>query len=110
MFTFGIFTTHLPYIAFVFFYIYLLFFDTHNIPHNDQLRAESHSQITEKQQLNFKITKSCFHYADLLIITKRKASEKISSDKKIEKPSIPCISYYHSHFSLSLANRPPPIA
>lgn len=51
MFSFGLFTTHLPYIAFVAFYAYFLIFGVDQAQ-NEKIKVTEHSSIQIKQQVN----------------------------------------------------------
>jgi hypothetical protein len=46
MFTIGIFSTHLPYIAFVFFYAFFFFFNVHNNTAEEAVHKETDSRLS----------------------------------------------------------------
>ena len=46
MFTIGIFSTHLPYIAFVFFYAFFFFFNIHNNPEDTVVKEKSENHLS----------------------------------------------------------------
>jgi len=109
MFTFGIFSTHIPYIAFVVFYAYFLitgvekaskgeFQSGKNVFTTEQF-AETHFDLNDTSGNYYHTNPDINSYAYF---------EIFSFKQKIIHGVDPSVLMYHSEFYTPLANRPPP--
>lgn len=109
MFLFGIFTSHIPYIAFVLFYAYILVFGVEKATRGE-LQSEQKTFIAELQveyHADFNDVQSCSY---TLVIDSHNSAQ---FEPFIFKPKLkPLINHFalviHADFYSSLSNRPPP--
>jgi len=109
MFTFGIFTTHIPYVAFVVFYAYFLIFGVEKAS-KGEVQVPGNTFKTELQAskiINLN-DRSNFHYQSEAILAERSKSEIFLFKKKI-KYKVNAGAFIHQlEYYTSLFNRPPP--
>lgn len=112
MFTFGIFTTHIPYLAFVVFYAYFFLFGVNKATTGEIQLGESQHKIEIYANINFQSSANhAFHF--------EKASEanfqnsEIQHALFIQKIAFPVFrksEYLQKCFCPTLFSRPPPAA
>lgn len=110
MFTVGIFTTHLPYVAIVAFYAYFLIFNVDKASDTD-VSTESVINI-EIDSENFNIL-PCY-YTDLCLtctknIQRNATLENHVFKRKLKHPDFIYSHYRHEYFCFSCISRPPPV-
>lgn len=111
MFTFGIFTTHLPYVAFVVFYAYFLLFGMKNLPVQEENKISQSKLIIQVQSdrlLSDQISGSCYYYKTLLDISIKKNLGESIFREKINHQCCLDIGYWQDILSTSIFSRPPP--
>jgi hypothetical protein len=109
MFTFGIFTTHIPYIAFVVFYAYFLIFGVEKAS-KGEIQAPGNTFKTELQAVKIISLNnhSNFHYQAEANLAEHTHSEIFLQKRKI-KHRINALLFIHQlEYYTSLSNRPPP--
>ena len=109
MFTVGIFTTHIPYIAFVVFYAWLLLFGIGKAASGEietgekycktEWVAEKHYDFSDSNSGNFYINQGIFNYSEF---------EGIHFKRKITYPEYAFCEHKQYYFCSSLFCRPPP--
>ena len=110
MFTVGLFSTHLPYIAFVFFYAYFLIFGIQKASNGDFSNDEK-TLLTEARIIDHLDTVSqqnSFQYANFNLI-ESKTSEKFYFEKRIKFNCFIRDKLVSTNFSFPLFSRPPPV-
>jgi hypothetical protein len=107
MFNFGIFTTHIPYIAIVVFYVYFLFFGGEKISKGSAIN--NHHFLSE-----FKVTKYIdanesenYHY-QIIFTTHQTSPEHCFFRKKTTLPVFSNDVTLVFHLQTAFSNRPPP--
>lgn len=110
MFTFGMFTTHIPYVALVAFYAYFLLFGMEKAS-NGEILAESKNPFIYELQVSdhFEANSSvCFYYqAADLFAEYSKFEDHIFKRESGRTTFIKAI-HYRFHYSPLTSNRPPP--
>jgi hypothetical protein len=111
MFSVGIFTTHLPYIAIVAFYAYFLIFGT-NLASNENTNTESFLTI-EIDSDNFNID-ACYH-AKYYVGTNKNIHKTATLENHVFKRKLKHPDFIYSHyrqecFCYTCISRPPPIS
>jgi len=111
MFTVGIFTTHIPYIAFVVFYAWFLLFGVSKAASGEietgekycktEWVAEKHYNISDSNSSNFYINSETVKYSGF---------EEIHFKQKIIYPEYVFRKHKQDYFCSSLFCRPPPVA
>ncbi len=108
MFNIGIFSTHIPYIAFVVFYAYFLIFGTQKPAENDDQTVVRSAFITEvlaDQNMADLNSQNDTYKCDFILTSD---FETFIFKRKI-KHRMNCTSFVHpDKFFTSLSNRPPP--
>jgi len=108
MFSVGIFTTHIPYIAFVVFYAWILIFGVEKAS-NGELQSSEKKFVTEfnVEKINSSYG-SAFHYnqADFEHVTNFLVAH---FKPKIKHKSRVFALFHHCECVSSLSNRPPPV-
>jgi hypothetical protein len=109
MFTFGIFTTHIPYVAFVVFYAYFLIFGVEKAS-KGEIQAPGNTFKTELQASNFIILNdhSSFHYHSEANLVEHSNSEIFLFKRKIKHWMNATVFIHQLEYYTSLSNRPPP--
>lgn len=111
MFTVGIFSTHLPYIAFVFFYAYFFIFGIQKAT-NGELSNDEKTLLTEARVIDHFDTTSqqySFHYADFQLIKNQTSQKKYIFEKRIKQSCFIRDKLVNTNFSFPLFSRPPPV-
>ena len=110
MFTIGIFSTHLPYFAFVFFYACIFIFGSPKVA-KSELPSNEKSVLTVSQatfQLKHCGENQIFHYHDFLSITNPDINRKFEFEKQIKHGYLIRHQVFNPNFIVTLFNRPPP--
>lgn len=111
MFTVGIFTTHIPYIAFVVFYAFFFLFGI-NTPADKEVQvSDSKFKIELQTSKSFADaeTVSNFHYQTDFDFSEHNNFEDSLFKRKINHPCELNTAHWQYFLSNSLSNRPPPI-
>lgn len=110
MFTVGIFSTHLPYLAFVFFYAWFMLFGVQKASNGEPTTVEKScfTEIHSLHQTNTNLTHQNFHYTDFYSAHIRKSKRKIQLKQKIKYGCSLLTRFKPGCCSISLFNRPPP--
>jgi len=111
MFTFGMFTTHIPYIALVAFYAYFLLFGMEKAS-KGEIAADSKNPFIYEVQIseNFDTNNSgCFYYQTTDLFTERAKFEDFIFKRKISRKAFTDNLHYRFYFSPTTSNRPPPV-
>jgi len=111
MFTVGIFSTHLPYLAFVFFYAWFMLFGVQKAS-NGELSAVEKSCLTETHsihQTNTVLTHQNFYYTDFYSAFIPKFRRKYEVKQKIKHGCYILTRLHAGCCSFSQFNRPPPV-
>lgn len=109
MFTFGIFSTHIPYIAFVVFYAYFLITGVEKAS-NGEIQSVKNHFVTEQSvgyHSDLNDTSGNFYLANP-DIDLYAWFEIFSFKRKIIHGVDPTVLMYHSDFYTPFSNRPPP--
>lgn len=110
MFTVGIFTTHIPYIAFVVFYAFFFLFGV-NTPADDEVKVSDSKfkiELQTSQSFADANTTSNFHYQTDFDYSKHNNFEYSLFKRKVNhRCSLKLIHWQYCLIS-SLSNRPPP--
>ncbi|TNF40327.1 MAG: hypothetical protein EP310_09100 [Bacteroidetes bacterium] len=111
MFTVGIFTTHIPYIAFVVFYAWFILFGVSKAVSGEiengekccktEWVAEKNYHFSDSNSGNFYINPGILNYNGF---------EEIQFKRKIIHPEYDFFEYKQDYFCSSLFCRPPPVA
>lgn len=112
MFTFGIFTTHLPYVAFVVFYAYFLLFGVNKAVSGELETGEKFckTEWSVEKHIN-KDDVQAFHYSDFNCDNFRSHRYKTFHSKPgISWPELQLTAYISGGFGFQLFSRPPPTA
>ena len=111
MFTVGIFSTHLPYLAFVFFYAWFILFGIQEVSNGERETIEKScfSKSYFVTQTNNPINIQNFDYADNFSALNFRYSRNFRINNEIKGSSYMLTKTSYSCFSFSLFNRPPPI-
>ncbi len=111
MFSFGIFSTHIPYVAFVVFYAYFLLFGMKNLPVQEENQISQSKfiiQVQSDRSFSDQISGSCYYYKTLVDISiKKNLGESIFSEK-INHQCWLDIGRWQDVLSGSIFSRPPP--
>ena len=109
MFTTGILTTHLPYLAFVFFYAWFFIFGVQKANSSELLSKEITFQSENLfiQQTPHFTQEQNFHYYDTSIALNTFINKNILIEKRIKHNYI-SVRSDNPDFSFSILNRPPP--
>jgi len=111
MFTIGIFSTHLPYIAFVVFYAYFLIFGVEKASNGEltigETQFKSEIQLS-KSEVNITID-SHYFYHNISGISTPVYHDPFIFKRKVNYPHIYSSENPHFFYSNSLFNRPPPV-
>lgn len=111
MFTVGLFSTHLPYIAFVFFYAYFLIFGIQKASNGDFSNDEK-TLLAEARIIDHFDTVSqqnSFHYANFNLIESKASEKKLLLEKRIKYNCFIRDKLVNTKFLFPLFSRPPPI-
>jgi len=110
MFTFGIFTTHIPYLAFVAFYAYFLLFGVNKATTGEIQFGENQHKIEIYTNNHFSgSVNHAFHYEKATAANFQNLNTKISlSVQQIVHPVFQKTEYVQKCFCTSLFSRPPP--
>lgn len=112
MFTFGIFTTHLPYIAFVVFYAYFLLFGMNSVPvteENQVSESKFRIELQTSKSLSDADSGTCYHYRADFDLSKQADFEESIFRRKLNHQCCQSIGNWQYIFSNSLFCRPPPL-
>jgi hypothetical protein len=112
MFTVGIFSTHLPYLAFVFFYAYFFIFGVQKAT-NGELSSGEKTILSESQVIhtfNHSSNEHNFYFQDFYGVLNSNINRKILFEKKIKHGCLVLDQINNLNFSIPLFNRPPPVA
>jgi hypothetical protein len=112
MFTVGIFSTHIPYLAFVFFYVYFFIFGVQKAS-NGELSSYEKTILSESRlihQFDHSANKQNFHYHEFYAILNPNVNRKIQFEKKIKQGCFIRNQINNPNFTFSFFNRPPPAA
>lgn len=109
MFTFGIFTTHIPYIALMAFYAYFLLFGMEKAS-KGEIPIENNTfifkvQIAESPDAGNPV---CYYYHTSDLFAEHAKFEDFVFKRKISLPAFADNLYYRFQFSPTTFNRPPP--
>jgi hypothetical protein len=112
MFTIGIFTTHIPYIAFVMFYAFFLLFGVNKASageiqwdeHNIFIESATGKTYVESATGSF----SNFHYQSNADFFSPGTNEFLVFKKKLQHTSYFCFKKWNNCFHPALFGRPPP--
>lgn len=110
MFTIGIFSTHLPYLAFVFFYAYFFIFGIQKA-NNEELSSNEKTYLTESQTIHTissQVEHQNFHYYEFLTNLNSKNTQKVQFKKPLKLTCFSQNQIINSYIQVSLLNRPPP--
>jgi hypothetical protein len=112
MFTFGIFTTHFPYLAFVAFYAYFLLFGVNKASSGEIQISENQHKIEIYANSHFSGSiNNAIHFEKAVSAHLQKANIYYSPfEQKINFPVFRNTEYRQTYFSLALFSRPPPVA
>lgn len=112
MFTFGMFSSHIPYIALVAFYAYFLLFGMEKASKGEIVAENKHSFIYEIQVSNhFNATNSgCFYYHAADLHAEHSSFEDFIFKRKLSRKALTDKIYYRSFILPATSNRPPPIS
>lgn len=111
MFTVGIFSTHLPYLAFVFFYAWFMLFGVQKAS-GGELPSVEKSCYSETHSVHQSITflaDQNFHYAHFNVALNSPYNKTIQVKKKIKQGCFSATKINPVFSSFSLLNRPPPV-
>ena len=111
MFTFGMFTTHIPYIALVAFYAYFLLFGMEKAS-KGEIVADSKNPFIYEVKISecFDTNNSgYFYYQTTDLFTERAKFEDFIFKRKISRKAFTDNLHYRFHFSPTTSNRPPPV-
>lgn len=109
MFTFGIFTTHLPYLAFVFFYVYFLIFGMEKAS-DGKIQISEKSTTIEYHLNSFdkdNVTSSACYYYQVAETFPKESVEYFDSGQDIKRTDTPVL-YRPGFWGKHLFCRPPP--
>ncbi|MFW6246501.1 MAG: hypothetical protein ACOC13_03500 [Tangfeifania sp.] len=111
MFTFGMFTTHIPYIALVAFYAYFLIFGMEKASKGEIVTNKKNPFIYEiKISESFEANNpGCFYYQTTDLFTERAKFENFIFKRKISRKAFTDNLHYRFYFSPTISNRPPPV-
>ena len=110
MFTVGIFTTHIPYVAFVVFYAFFFLFDI-NAPAKEEVQiSDSKFKIELQTSKSFADANavSNFHYHTDFDFSTHKNFEKSLFKRKLNHQCAVITVHWQYHLCNSLFSRPPP--
>ena len=109
MFTFGIFTTHIPYIAFVVFYAYFLIFGVEKAS-KEEIQAPAKSIVAEMHVVNHLSPddQTCYFYQTDTNFIAHSAFEVFLFKRKIKHRRSLSVLFHQAEIFTSLSNRPPP--
>ncbi len=110
MFTVGIFTTHIPYIALVVFYAFFFLFGVNATDAENVQESEKNISIElpVRQLIDVFTTQSNFHYlSDFDFSIHKTFSENVVRRKLVHQSWLQKLHWQH-FLSNSLSNRPPP--
>jgi hypothetical protein len=110
MFTVGIFTTHIPYIAFVVFYAFFFLFGVNTPPENDIKISDSKFKIELQTSQSFADANaiSNYHYQTDFDFSKHNSFENSLFKRKINHQCSLKTLHWQYFYNSSLSNRPPP--
>jgi hypothetical protein len=110
MFTFGIFTTHLPYVAFVVFYAYFLLFGVNKANSGEIENGEKFCKTEWVSQKHFnKEDVKAFHYSDFNCDEIQSHRQSVFETKPgIIPPEFQTSFYSSEKYTTQLFCRPPP--
>ncbi|MGM0620031.1 MAG: hypothetical protein ACQETJ_03215 [Bacteroidota bacterium] len=111
MFTLGIFSTHIPYIALVAFYAYFLLFGMGKASKGEIVAENATSFLYEVQVADHFDAKNtgCFYYQTADLFAEHAKFEEFIFKRKISRKALTDNLYYRFHFIPATSNRPPPI-
>ena len=112
MFTFGIFTTHLPYVAFVVFYAYFLLFGVNKASSGEIENGEKFCKTEWIAQKHFnKEDVKVFHYSDFSCDEIQNQRHSVFETKPgIIRPEFLTLIFSSEKYSTQIFCRPPPAA
>ena len=111
MFTVGIFTTHIPYIAFVVFYAFFFLFGI-NSPVEEEVKASKSRFNIELQTIQSFADSNAvsnFHYQTDLDFSEHKSCDNSVFKRRINHQCALKTVHWQYFLSNSLSNRPPPV-
>ncbi|SHI94036.1 hypothetical protein SAMN05444280_10872 [Tangfeifania diversioriginum] len=110
MFTIGIFSTHIPYIALVAFYAYFLLFGMEKASKGEIVAENATSSLYEVQVADHFDAKNtcCFYYQTTDSFAAQEKFEEFIFKRKISRKALTDNLYYRFHFIPGTSNRPPP--
>ncbi len=111
MFTFGMFSTHIPYIALVVFYAYFLLFGMEKASKGEILVENTTSYFSEVQIADSfdAINSGCFYYQAADSFAEHAKFEDFIFKRKISRKAFTGKLHYRFRFLPSTYNRPPPV-
>jgi hypothetical protein len=111
MFTFGMFTTHIPYIALVAFYAYFMLFGMEKASKGEIIAESKNPFIIEIQSTNSIETNNtgCFYYQATDLFTEYSKFEEFIFKRKLNREVSPNSHPYCFLYSPATSNRPPPV-
>jgi len=109
MFTFGIFTTHIPYIAFVVFYAYFLIFGVEKAS-KGEIQAPGNTIMAEMHSMHHVSMddQACYFYQTDTHFIAHSAFEAFHFKRKIKHRRSVSSLFHQFEIVTSLSNRPPP--
>ena len=110
MFTIGIFSTHIPYIALVLFYSFFLFTDINNATYEDIEVGKSYTktELFVSKVLNHQKPDTFNYYAGISSVETNRFEELIFK-RQIKYPDFISAKTGNNYISYSLFSRPPPV-
>lgn len=112
MFTVGIFTTHIPYIAFVVFYAFFFLFGVNTTPVEEEVFT-GNTKFNIELQSNYSFADvnaaSNFHFQTDFDFSEFNNFEKSLFKRKINHQCEPKTVHWQYFLRNSLSNRPPPV-
>lgn len=111
MFTFGMFTSHIPYIALVAFYAYFVLFGMEKASKGEILSESRNTFIYEIQVSDSfnEISSGCFYYHSEDLFAEQSKFENFVFKRKLSRIGFDDNLHYRFIIVPSTANRPPPV-
>jgi hypothetical protein len=111
MFTFGMFTSHIPYIALVAFYAYFVLFGMEKASKGELVVENKNPFIYEIQVTdNFDgFNSGCFYYQTSALHAEYSKFEDFIFKRKLSQPALNDNLHYRFFYIPNTSNRPPPI-
>lgn len=111
MFTFGIFTTHLPYVALVVFYAYFLLFGMNNSTAQEENKVSDSKfriDLQTSKSLSDSDSGTCYYYLADFDLSKQADFEESIFRRKLDHQCSQLLGNWQYIFSSNLFSRPPP--